>query len=221
MHAFKGDDQMAFLKSALAATLFAGIAAAAPANAAVVFSQQPTAGYSGAAINRSDGQNFINQFSLGAATNLNGFDLFSAQTGISVGQSVTIKIRNSIGGSPAIANLFAFTSNISFMGGGFLHADFSNVLLGAGTYYIGMSGTAFNIGEDIFRDNSIPVKAVQLSGDNIQFASGFVSGFKVYGDAALPAVPEPATWAMMILGMGAVGFAMRRRRAVKTTVSYA
>lgn len=35
------------------------------------------------------------------------------------------------------------------------------------------------------------------------------------------AVPEPATWAMMILGMGAVGFAMRRRKAnVTTTVAY-
>ena len=27
------------------------------------------------------------------------------------------------------------------------------------------------------------------------------------------AVPEPATWAMMLIGFGAVGFAMRRRRA--------
>jgi hypothetical protein len=34
-----------------------------------------------------------------------------------------------------------------------------------------------------------------------------------------PAVPEPATWAMMIAGFGAVGFAMRRRRNV--TVSFA
>ncbi|WP_070156339.1 PEPxxWA-CTERM sorting domain-containing protein [Sphingobium phenoxybenzoativorans] len=35
------------------------------------------------------------------------------------------------------------------------------------------------------------------------------------------AVPEPATWAMMVLGFGAMGMAMRRRRRVKTTVSYA
>lgn len=34
-----------------------------------------------------------------------------------------------------------------------------------------------------------------------------------------PAIPEPATWAMMIAGFGAVGYAMRRRR--KVTVSFA
>lgn len=39
--------------------------------------------------------------------------------------------------------------------------------------------------------------------------------------AATPAVPEPATWAMMIIGMGMVGFAMRKRGNVKTTVAYA
>lgn len=32
------------------------------------------------------------------------------------------------------------------------------------------------------------------------------------GNVAFNAVPEPATWAMMLLGFGAVGFAMRRRR---------
>jgi hypothetical protein len=35
------------------------------------------------------------------------------------------------------------------------------------------------------------------------------------------AVPEPATWAMMLVGFGGVGFAMRRRSKVRTTVSYA
>lgn len=35
------------------------------------------------------------------------------------------------------------------------------------------------------------------------------------------AVPEPATWAMMIGGFGMIGFAMRRRQKVTTRVSYA
>lgn len=35
------------------------------------------------------------------------------------------------------------------------------------------------------------------------------------------AVPEPAAWAMMILGMGAIGFAMRRRQKVDTSVKFA
>lgn len=35
------------------------------------------------------------------------------------------------------------------------------------------------------------------------------------------AVPEPATWAMMMMGIGAIGFAMRRKSAVKTTVKFA
>ena len=37
----------------------------------------------------------------------------------------------------------------------------------------------------------------------------------------LAGVPEPTTWAMMILGMGAVGGAMRRRNAKKTTIRFA
>ena len=31
-------------------------------------------------------------------------------------------------------------------------------------------------------------------------------------DAGVPVVPEPGTWAMMLMGFGAAGFAMRRRR---------
>lgn len=35
------------------------------------------------------------------------------------------------------------------------------------------------------------------------------------------AVPEPATWALMVVGFGAVGFGMRSRRKVATRVTYA
>ncbi len=37
----------------------------------------------------------------------------------------------------------------------------------------------------------------------------------------LAAVPEPSTWAMLILGFGAVGFMMRSRRRQNVSVSYA
>ena len=36
-----------------------------------------------------------------------------------------------------------------------------------------------------------------------------------------PAVPEPATWAMMLLGFGGLGYAMRRRPKVATRIRFA
>lgn len=59
--------------------------------------------------------------------------------------------------------------------------------------------------------------------DNValNFAGGASvnSNFEVATVAA--AAPEPATWAMMILGMGMAGGALRRRRKVATRVSFA
>lgn len=39
------------------------------------------------------------------------------------------------------------------------------------------------------------------------------ANFRITGDLAAAAVPEPATWALMLLGFGAVGAALRRRPA--------
>jgi hypothetical protein len=38
-----------------------------------------------------------------------------------------------------------------------------------------------------------------------------------YGNAVMNAVPEPASWAMLITGFGLVGGAMRRRQSVRVT----
>ena len=45
-----------------------------------------------------------------------------------------------------------------------------------------------------------------INGDNSSTGS-------LGGTVTINAVPEPGTWAMMLLGFGAAGFAMRRRRA--------
>lgn len=64
----------------------------------------------------------------------------------------------------------------------------------------------------------------------VQLASSSDLGFYVvnhdnaagfaYADTVTSAVPEPATWGMMILGMGAIGIAMRRRQNVSMRVSF-
>lgn len=52
--------------------------------------------------------------------------------------------------------------------------------------------------------------------------TGSDDSFKLSSIGVTAAVPEPASWAMMIIGFGAVGSAMRRRKGkVTTNVSYA
>lgn len=45
--------------------------------------------------------------------------------------------------------------------------------------------------------------------------TNFAPGGEIRGNLA--AVPEPATWAMMLLGFGAMGFALRRRKRTELT----
>lgn len=73
--------------------------------------------------------------------------------------------------------------------------------------FIGAQSTTSSITSIIFH---------QLSGGGTNdFA---ISGLSLIGNVS--AVPEPATWGMMIMGFGIVGGAMRRRRQ-KVTVTYA
>ena len=74
-------------------------------------------------------------------------------------------------------------------------------------------------------DNFIGLRAT--SGTDVFFGYAFttnnilngvvfnnVAGQAITASVNLPAaVPEPATWAMMLLGFGAIGFAMRRRKS--------
>ena len=54
---------------------------------------------------------------------------------------------------------------------------------------------------------------------SLEFASS--SNSFEFDNVGIAAVPEPATWAFMILGFGAIGGAMRRQRKTNVKVSYA
>lgn len=52
-------------------------------------------------------------------------------------------------------------------------------------------------------------------------AGNSVTAFAKVGDGFTPAVPEPATWAMMLMGFGFMGVAMRRARSRSTKAVFA
>ena len=105
--------------------------------------------------------------------------------------------------------------NIAFsnLGNSTIHGTFDHLLAfdvrgqtGSASFYAGVSTGGDGNGKVNF-GNSAHYQFVLP--DDVTFTSASGTAF-----TAIPAVPEPTTWAMMIAGFGAVGSAMRRRRNV-------
>ena len=119
----------------------------------------------------------------------------------------------------------AFAGVAAGCGPGFALADGRDEVSIAG----GDSGGGAFIGGKLASINSYGLTFGTGLGDyksGLQSSWGELNGFvpiAIHTDfiASAMAVPEPATWALMILGFGAVGGAMRRRHAVKAKVSFA
>ena len=123
-------------------------------------------------------------------------------------------------GSPGSLDLSSIGDifNISFIWGS---VDSYNTL----EFLAGNTVIATFTGSDIFNPangdqtnpNLNPVVRFDVSGDSVSTLTSLrlssTSNAFETDNFAVNAVPEPATWALMLLGFGAIGFGMRRRRS--------
>ena len=116
----------------------------------------------------------------------------------------------------AATNLITFDKAVRLPS--FFFANYS-----AGTFSIEFKGYT-NVGDtspvvDIVRTYNQPagytwIEETGLAGYNITAFSFTGANFKQLDDITVTAVPEPASWALMVVGFGLVGFAARSRKAV-------
>ena len=99
------------------------------------------------------------------------------------------------------------TANATFSGG------LLNIIAGSGTNTINIT---FNISPVNRSDTQFNTAYnATLSGSSVgTFGSATITGGTGILRGISPAVPEPGTWALMLLGFGAVGVSMRRRRQI-------
>ena len=216
---------MKLIKIAIAC---ATLATALPASASVVVDGSPTGLTYGNWANEATSQNFLVKFTLAATTNITGFDIFTENYFGSIGQAVRVRIRADASGSPTAANLFSFDDTIdvstAFAGTtNTVGTNFSSISLGAGTYWIGMSGLTSELGWTSFNNGgpSANPNQRQLSNETVISTPGIYDlGFRIRSDDMTAPVPEPATWMLMLMGMAGVGFVMRRKEKQTVRVRY-
>ncbi|WP_237219623.1 NF038132 family protein [Sphingomonas arenae] len=87
--------------------------------------------------------------------------------------------------------------------------SYSGLCFGPGCGYTGWVGSTYSIAGA--GDYMLQFGVTNFS-DTIYHSGMAFSGITVAGNPIGGAVPEPGTWAMMLVGFGAIGFVLRRRR---------
>lgn len=203
-------------------------------HAAIIWDQSP-AGIGGAATppsgfccyqNVATGQNFADRVSFTTAQTVTGMDIYTdlSHAAAVVGAGAVIRIRTPLFNTPPIE--FNETINIKDtegVGGApattrRLHVDFTLpvLLLPSTTYFFGMSGDGIDLGQLTLAGGFGPLidNVTHQYGGTV--AAGDLGGadmaFRLHS-SPIAAIPEPSTYALMLAGLGLVGWAARRRRA--------
>lgn len=144
----------------------------------------------------------------------------ASATDLSAMTSTSVKATNSFDFGPSLLNGLTviggdFTTKNSLVSGVVGISDLKD--FSAATAFLGIFPTN-SFGLSDLTSFGAKINMTNVVGINFSTKSGFNYAAGQAVTATTPAVPEPATWAMMILGMGVVGYALRRQR---TTVRFA
>ena len=206
----------------LAAVGLAAMALPTSAYATTVFSQSLSANPI-AQFSLLNGQQEFSQFSLSANTAITGatFDGRSYGGG-ALPANFVIQFFSSVSNLPGTELVrstvagTAVSTGVTDNAGGLIQmitVNFSafNALAGV-SYFFGAAAPASS-GYDFVVDSGGGGVGAQTQGNQTNFyALDTAEAFSLSGDVSTSAVPEPATWAMMLFGFGGIGVAMRRRR---------
>lgn len=125
---------------------------------------------------------------------------------------VTISILDGLSGGNLIAQrTFTPVAGTNFANQVYTTIDFTGTSLDIGsTYYLTLTTTNNHWGVVNGRGTYEGGGYFQTSGGNITYPNTYDMNFRIT-TSPLAAVPEPASWAMLIMGFGLVGSALRRR----------
>lgn len=188
-----------FKKIAFAGALAAAAMVGAPAHAAAVIYLT------------DDGMNGDQTIELVAGTNsaTGGFSFQVTEDDEGAGFTATYTFNNTVY-DPA-----AGQATLIFTVGGGSDLSFTDATLAGGAGQLVVNNDPGFPGATVFVFNS----PIPLGSNTLTFSGNLLGGGTsdtASGTLTLTAVPEPSTWAMFILGFGALGFAMRRRNAIVT-----
>lgn len=201
-------------KAAAAASL-AALAFAVPASAALVY-DTPLTTPGNQAYTSTVSMNFI----VNTTTAFNQLGVFDAGANGIVGTvSVGVYDANTMLSVSPIATFTNFANSNSYA-----VQTVSTFVLAPGNYQLAAWG--FGNSDNNYNSSGAPSLITfnslggRLTANGVAYSVGAPGSFATileapdtrYGAGTLGAVPEPATWAMLITGFGLVGFSARRRR---------
>lgn len=121
----------------------------------------------------------------------------------------------------AFTDTYEFTVDADGFGSGSISTSFTSPTNFLEFTSVTFNGTVIPITAFGGEVTGIPILA---GGLNQLIISGNSGGLGSYGGNITftpGAIPEPGTWAMMLMGFGGLGYVMRRRRSTETKVSFA